>query len=233
MSAPTVRLPVCADDRWYPRDPEELRALLDSFLANVSDPPVQGELLGLISPHAGYAYAGQTAAHAYKQLEGRTYEQVILMGPNHRAGSYSRLGPFGLTQSDFYRTPLGMIPIDEAAVQKLSEQVRVDFLKWDEEHSLEMQLPFLQRELGGSWKLLPLMLTQPFYVFGREARRACEELSQALASLGAGQSLLVASSDLSHLPDYRAVRFWDQALQDTIEEFDIEKLVDFMVNDGE
>ncbi|MGB8648106.1 MAG: AmmeMemoRadiSam system protein B [Anaerolineae bacterium] len=233
MSAPSVRSPVCADDRWYPSDAGELQDLLSRFLGQIADPPIQGELVGLISPHAGYTFAGPTAAHAYKQLAGRRYERVILLGPNHHAGSYPGLGPQALTLRDYYQTPLGRIAIDVDAIKQLDNQTRIDFLRGDHEHSLEMQLPFLQRQLGNAFKLVPLMLSAPFYIYGRDARHACDKLAQALIPLIDSQTLLVASSDLSHLDDYRAVEQYDARLQALMGEYDIDKLVDYMVNDGE
>ncbi len=233
MTGPSVRAPVCADDRWYPSDAGELRQEIDAFLEQVNDPPVQGELMGLISPHAGYAFAGQTAAHAYKQLEGRSYDRVILLGPNHHAGYYPHLGPQAMTKSDFYRTPLGMIPVDADAVDKITTRVGIDFMRSDQEHSLEMQLPFLQRQLGNSFKLVPLMLAKPFYIYGPREQHDCQELSDALLPVVGDKTLLVASSDLSHLNDYEAVRENDAKTEHLLNEYDIDKLIDYMGNGAE
>lgn len=233
MAGPSVRAAVCADDRWYPSDAASLQQTLDEFLAHVTDPSVPGDLMGLISPHAGYAFAGQTAAHAYKQLEGRSYDRVIVLGPNHQAGYYPGLGPQAMTRSDYYRTPLGLIPIDADAVKQIETRTGIDFLQSDQEHSLEMQLPFLQLELGDRFKLVPLMLARPFYVYGPAERSDCEALSQALLPVVDDRTLLVASSDLSHLNDYAAVRHFDEKTENLLGEFDIDKLVQYMANEGE
>ncbi len=233
MSQPSVRAPVCADDRWYPSDAGDLRQAINTFLDQVTDPPVQGALMGLISPHAGYAFAGQTAAHAYKQLEGRSYDRVILLGPNHHAGYYPHLGPQAMTKSDYYRTPLGLIPIDADAVDKITTRVGIDFMRNDQEHSLEMQLPFLQRQLGNNFKLVPLMLAKPFYIYGPREQRDCQELSDALLPVVDDKTLIVASSDLSHLNDYEAVRQFDAKTEHLLNEYDIDKLIDHMGNEGE
>ena len=80
---PNIRQPVCADDRWYPRDAAQLRFVLDSFFARVPKSADAGELVALIAPHAGYQFSGQTAAYAYQHLAGTEYERVILLGPSH------------------------------------------------------------------------------------------------------------------------------------------------------
>lgn len=228
MVTHTVRSPVCADDRWYPSDPSELRQWIGEFLTNVPDQPIDGDLIGLIAPHAGYAFSGQTAAYAYKQLQGRSFRRVIVLGPSH----YGDYGTVAINQSGSYRTPLGEIPIDADAVMELSRRVGVHFVARDQEHSLEMQLPFLQYQLG-SFKLLPIMMSHPFYIVGARALAECERLAEALAQLMDEQTLLVASSDLSHLHDYDAVTYFDQVLANLIEEYDIHGLVRYMSSEGE
>src|SRR5512146_633709 len=129
MSTPIVRPSVCADNRWYPRDSSDLQDLVDRLLAQVRDPIVDGELIGLVSPHAGYAYGGPTAAHAFKQLTGRRYDRVILLGPNHRAGYYPKLGPVAMTRADYYQTPFGKIELDQDAVREIKRQVAIDLIE--------------------------------------------------------------------------------------------------------
>ncbi len=228
MPRPSVRPSLFADDSWYPRDPASLRQRIDLFLANVPSEPMGGELMGLISPHAGYAFSGQTAAYSYKQIEGRTFRRVIALGPSHRED----LGAQAVNRSDFFETPLGRIELDADAVKELGSRVGVNFVSRDYEHSLEVQLPFLQRELG-SFKLVPIMMSHPFYVFGIRALGACQNLSAALAPLMDEQTLLVASSDLSHLLNYDAVVHFDQLTENLLVDYDIAGLADHMVNEGE
>ncbi len=227
MPKPSVRPPVCADDRWYPHDPADLRQAIDMFLANVPVSPVDGQLVGLISPHAGYAYSGQTAAYAYKQLEGHDFQRVIVIGPSHRAD----YGAQAINKSDFYQTPLGEIQVDADAVEELSCRIGIRFVSRDEEHSLEVQLPFLQRQLG-AFNLVPLMMSHPFYIFGSQVREDCENLSAALTSVMDDRTLLVASSDLSHIPNYEAVTYFDQITENLITEYNIDGLIDYMSDEG-
>jgi MEMO1 family protein len=228
MSERRVRPPVCSDDRWMPSQEDELSQLLDRLLSNVTTPPVEGDLIGLIAPHAGYAFSGQTAAHSFRQASGREINRVVLVGPSH----FADLGPQAMNSSEYYATPLGQIEIDSDAVSELNRRVDIKFVATDREHSLEMQLPFLQKTVG-EFKLVPIMLSHPFYIFGIGARNVCEDLSGALTQLLDAKTLLVASSDLSHLHDYDAVTYFDQMFENLLTDFSIGGLIDYMINEGE
>lgn len=211
-----------------PGNAAELSALLDEILAKVSTPPVDGKLIGLIAPHAGYAFSGQTAAYAYKQLEGSDAQRVVLIGPSH----FADYGPQAVNSNGWYETPLGTTEVDADAVRKLDDRIGINFVTGDSEHSLEMQLPFLQKKLG-TFKLVPIMMSHPFYVTGIRARNACEELSAAFSEIVDDKTLFVASSDLSHLHDYEAVSYFDQGFENLIADYNIGGLIDYMVNEGE
>ncbi|MGE5140884.1 MAG: AmmeMemoRadiSam system protein B [Rudaea sp.] len=227
MTEPSVRPPACADDRWYPSRPDHLRATVDSLLEAVRDEPIPGRLLGLIAPHAGIQFAGPTAAHAYKQLEGRRYSRVIILGPSH----FADFGPEAVNASSSFSTPLGEIRVDRAAVARIEQAVDVRSVRQEHEHSLEMQLPFLQRQLG-EFTLVPLMMSYPFYLVGPVARTVAERLASALVPLVDDETLLVASSDLSHLDDYRQVQKSDSRLDSLISAFDIDGLIEYMSSGG-
>jgi len=111
---------------WYPGTEKSLTRAVDEYLAQVDQPLVTGELLGLISPHAGYAYSGQTAAYAYHQLQGRQVDSVVLLGPSHRAW----VGDYAVSEEDAYETPLGRVPLDQAFIADLEQRAplqRIDF----------------------------------------------------------------------------------------------------------
>ena len=159
---------------WYPGDPEVLRGQVLQFLAEATPPPIEGELVALISPHAGYMYSGQVAAYAYKLLKGKRYDVVVIVAPSHRAyfrgaSVYPRGG---------YRTPLGIVPVAERLTERLREACPlVDYVPQAhaQEHSLEIQLPFLQVVLG-DFELVPL-------VMGEHDFYTCEELAKAIVCL--------------------------------------------------
>src|SRR5260221_14764483 len=103
-----IRAAICADDRWYPGDAAQLRFMLDEFFSNVPNAPSEGELVGLIAPHAGYQFSGQTPAYAYQLLTGRAYNRVVVLGPSH----FQDLGAQAMNRADFFETPLGDVPVD-------------------------------------------------------------------------------------------------------------------------
>ncbi len=225
---PTIRQPVCADNRWYPRDAAHLRFVLDELFANVSPPADAGELLALIAPHAGIQFSGQTAAHAYRRLEGAAFRRVVLLGPSH----FQDFGAPAVNRADFFETPLGEVPVDASLLRDLRAKLDLNLVAQDREHSLEMQLPFLQRQLK-NFSILPVMMSHPFYLYGIRAQNECEALAHALAPLTNQDTLLVASSDLSHLHSYDAVTYFDQGLENLLVEYNLGALMDYMVNEGE
>lgn len=225
---PTVRASICADDRWYPGDAAQLRFLLDQLFSNVAPTSTLGELTALIAPHAGIRFSGQTAAHAYAQLAGAQFERVVILGPSH----FQDFGAQAVNRADYFETPLGAVAVDKKLVGGLSERVPINLVPFDQEHSLEMQIPFLQQRLK-TFSLVPVMMSHPFYHFGVMVRNECETLSHALAPLLERDTLLVASSDLSHLHSYDAVTYFDQGFENLIGEYNIGALIDYMINEGE
>jgi len=194
---------------WYPGRPAELRATIEQYLANVEPTELEGELVGLIAPHAGYIYSGQVAAYAYKQLQGRDFDLVALVSPIHRM----YMGAYMLTSCAYYETPLGLVPVATDVVEGLGEELSLVRVQHDEEHSLEIQLPFLQYMVG-EFRLLPVML-------GDQDWGSCQRLASALVPLLTGEkALLVASTDLSHFHPYdRAVQL-DRGVLERVEAFD-------------
>lgn len=214
---------------WYPGSPEVLARTVDEYLARAEYVPTPDELLALMAPHAGYPYSGPTAAYAYRQLQGRAYDTVVLLGPSHR----DHFGPIAISNKKYYGTPLGEVELDAEFIHALARKVSVQRVGQDHEHSLEIQLPFLQRTLG-TFKLVPIMLGLPFYIVGEHARSTCEQLAHALVDLAYDKRvLLIASSDLSHLDNYAAVKKFDARTEELIAAFDVEGLIRYFWQDGE
>ena len=178
-------------------------------------------MLALVSPHAGYAYSGATAARAYAQVRGADFRRVILLGPLHRLIPGSRLGPFMTPMEDAYHTPLGDVPLDRAFITELGRRVTLTPVHGDEEHSLEIELPFLQVALG-QFTFVPIMLGEHISEPGASAR--LEALAAALAELSDERTLLVASTDLSHMDNYADVVRTDRRLVDLVGAFDVDGL---------
>ncbi|MBI4786453.1 MAG: AmmeMemoRadiSam system protein B [Chloroflexi bacterium] len=224
----TVRTSAIAGT-WYPGSKRELAKAVDEFLAQAEFYATDDELIALIAPHAGYRYSGPTSGHAYRQLTGRTFETVVLLGPSHS----ENWGPFAISAKQYYATPLGEIELAHDFIDRLADRIAIARVERDREHSLEIQLPYLQRTLG-DFKLVPIMVTLPFYLLGAGVLEACQELSATLADLGRGRRVLfVASSDLSHIPDYEAVNQFDAQTAEMVAAFDIPRLAQAMSQDGE
>jgi len=198
---------------WYPGTADVLEGTITRYLGNVEPMELMGDLLGLIVPHAGYVYSGQVAAHAYRQLEGISFDRVVVVSPVHRMS----VGQYGVVDADYYETPLGLAEIDGQWVDALARRVSVSHVLKDNEHSLEIQLPFLQYLLG-EFKLLPIMM-------GDQSQESCRILAEALVQvIGDERALLVASTDLSHFYRYSMAFQLDGVVQEHVQKFDPEGL---------
>jgi AmmeMemoRadiSam system protein B len=207
---------------WYPGTEAGLTRTVDDYLARVAGEPLApGELIGLISPHAGYVYSGQTAAYAYHQLQGRRVDTVVLMGPSHRAW----VGDCAVSAEDAYETPLGLVPLDQDFVAALADQVSLTHIRRDAEHSIEIQLPFLQRQLG-EFRLVPIMMSADDPAVARRLAGALVETINGRP----GQTLLVASSDLHHIEQYDQVVRRDQQVVDAVAAYDLEALTSVLMD---
>lgn len=194
---------------FYPDDPGKLAAQLDAMLA-AAEPPPGPAPKALIVPHAGTVYSGPIAASAYARLVplGERISRVVLLGPAHRVFLRGLAAP----EAEAFSTPLGVVPVDRVAIESLRDLPQV--LRSDgphaEEHSLELQLPFLQRVLR-RFALVPL-------VVGEASAEAVAEVIERL--WGGDETLLVVSSDLSHYHDYASARRLDEATCAAIEALD-------------
>lgn len=192
--APSIRKPAVAGS-FYPNEPEALTAQIDNYLGQAPDFAQVYGIRGMVSPHAGYIYSGLTAAHGYRQLRGSRYETVIVLAASHR----HRFRGASVADVDYYETPLGLVPVSHKVKEMLGEDVFVYEPKaHDREHSLEVQLPFLQRTLP-PFKLVPI-------VTGDVDPRA---LAEAVLRYADDDTLIIASTDLSHYKPYDVARAVD------------------------
>jgi AmmeMemoRadiSam system protein B/AmmeMemoRadiSam system protein A len=180
---------------FYPANPQELARMVDNFLSNARPLAPQGNIFALICPHAGYEFSGQVAACAYKLIKDRPYHTVVVIGPSHYYGfSGVSVYPEGI-----FRTPLGDLEIDSEFAQKLlnrEKNIIFEPMAFQKEHSVEVQLPFLQRVLSG-FKIVPI-------VMGDCSLSTCQKLADLLKETIAGRQdvLVIASSDMYHGYDY-------------------------------
>jgi AmmeMemoRadiSam system protein B len=180
--------------RWYESDPQVLAQKVDSYISQAELPELPGEVVALIAPHAGHVYSGPTAGYAFRSVKGKHYDVVVVVSPVHH-GSLS--ADLQTTAHQAYQTPLGAIQVSKQFLFDLAQALEPEHLFLaavanDQEHSLEIELPFLQRALTGENHLLPVMIAS-------QEPDVAYALGRALAQVLAGCNvLLVASTDLSH-----------------------------------
>ena len=207
-----IREPVLAGT-WYPGNPDDLRRTIQGYLSRVKTQDVEGELSAIVVPHAGYVYSGQVAAYAYRLLEGNGFRRVILIGPSHRVGFR---GVSVDTQAG-YKTPLGIVPVDQDVAKKLlktSPHIRSVPQAHGQEHSLEIQVPFLQVVLK-DFQIVPILM-------GEQDFKTCSELAGNLVkALDSNQkTLILASTDLSHFHSGTKAKELDMEFLKNVREFD-------------
>jgi AmmeMemoRadiSam system protein B len=199
---------------WYSASPRELTKDLTGFLADVPEEGAPGRLVALVSPHAGFRYSGAVAAHAYAQLAGRTGLTVVLAGPSHRFD----FPGIALWPRGRFETPLGPLDVDDAfcaALLAASDALLDAPGPHAEEHSLEMQLPFVKHVCPDA-RIVPALM-------GRQGPREIEALADALAAVVPGSArdvVLVASSDLSHYHPASVANRMDRLVAEDVERFD-------------
>jgi AmmeMemoRadiSam system protein B len=207
-----TRLPVAAG-RFYPSEPDALRSLMNQLLASAE--PVSGLApKALIVPHAGFIYSGTVAAAGYVSfIPGRhAIKRIVLIGPSH----FVPVPGLAVSAAESFMTPLGPVPVDREAVNHLKALQRVEELEdaHSQEHSLEVQLPFLQTVLG-EFAIVPLVAGEA----------TAEQIAQVLEMLWGGpETRLIISSDLSHYHDADTARVLDQATANAIEALNGEAL---------
>lgn len=220
---PSVR-PSPIAGTWYSSNADRLTETIDTFLNQAELPPLPGQVVGLIAPHAGYQYSGAVAAYAFKTVLGKKFDYVAVLSPLHAFHPQ----PVLTTAHNAYQTPLGIIPVAndilDAIETRLQDRAGIGFttVANDQEHSLEIELPFLQRALGGPFELIPIMLRS-------QSRSLTHQLGAALADvLRHHACLLVASSDLSHFYSDDQAHLLDQRVLKEVTNFSPNGLFDLL-----
>jgi MEMO1 family protein len=200
---------------WYEGRPEILQRNIDNYLDRAKLPELTGEVIAVIAPHAGHRYSGAVAGYAFATLRNQRPDLVAVIAPMH----HPYREPLITSSHDAYVTPLGNIPIDKSAIDELNAILKADIgfglsaVPRDPEHSLEIELPFLQRALASDFKLLPVMVRA-------QDPGVSQGLGKALASVLRGKNYaLVASTDLSHFYDQETAKKLDGEMLRQIEAF--------------
>jgi len=201
--------------QWYPGQLDRLASSIDAYLDAEPPAAIPGRLIGLVAPHAGHLYSGPIAADAFRLVRGADYKRVVVVCPMH--SFYPQ--PVLTTGHDAYATPLGAIAVDQETVEAIGKQVPLARVRQDQEHALEIELPFLQQAMGSDFRLVPIMVRdQGFWM--------ADKLGTAIANaVSSEDTLLVASSDLSHFYTDAQARALDAIMLKTIEGFDPEGVI--------
>ncbi len=206
---------------WYIGNPQQLTRQIDDFLAKADSIDLTGKLIALVAPHAGHRYSGTTAGYAYRMVQEKSYDLVIILSPSH--GFF----PAQLITSAhrYYETPLGKVPVHQKALALFEQEVnkyKLDMLKAenDEEHSIEIQLPFLQRALKGEFSLLPIMMRSQDLATVEGVARCLLPVTEKF------NSILIASSDLSHFYPLDIANVMDKHMLEMVEKFSPEGVLE-------
>ncbi len=205
---------------WYNGNPQSLSSQIDGFLTGARDAEIRGRVIGLIVPHAGHRYSGRTAGYAYRTVQSQSPDIVVILSPLH---AYYP-GILITSAHRAYSTPLGEVEIAEEELQRMEflltrQGLRLERILRDEEHSIEIQLPFLQRALKKPFRLLPLMIRS-------RDEQTLKQVAESLALLLKDKNaLLIASTDLSHFFPLEQAEMLDGEMLKRIKAFDPEAVL--------
>lgn len=224
--AEEVQKPVVAGS-FYPAESVLLAGQISKYLNDANPGTIEGDIIALISPHAGYIYSGPVAAYGYKAISGRKYDTVVIIGINHHV----LFDGVAYLEKDFYRTPLGDLAIDLEFTRKLARTEKDALTKnpkvYDEEHSAEVEIPFLQTVLK-DFKIVVLLMGRPDY-------DTCRKLARGLVKTikeSGKKVLIVASTDLSHYFEYKDAMAKDRVTLSELLNFDARRFTE-KVSEGE
>jgi len=201
---------------FYPADKDKLQKDIAIMLQVAKPEKAFNNIFGIVSPHAGYMYSGKTAAFAYNLLKDKFYKTVIIISPSHA----EYFPGISIYDGDAYETPLGIVEIDQVMVDKLVQNSKIisrGIQGHRKEHALEVQIPFLQTVLK-NFKIIPI-------VMGDQSKMFVDELAEKISKVIDDNTLVVASSDMSHFYSSEEAERLDSVVEKRINEFDFEQLL--------
>ncbi|MBN2461453.1 MAG: AmmeMemoRadiSam system protein B [Candidatus Cloacimonetes bacterium] len=215
-----IRQPVVAGT-FYTSNPKALRNQVETFLENALVKKVYSDILGIISPHAGYICSGQCAAYGFNAIMQKDFDMAVIIAPSHRVGGFK----FSLGKYEAYNTPLGNVTVDIDTVESLLEEDGFSFIPaaHNYEHSLEVQLPFLQ-VVKPEARIVPI-------IFGNQSAENSAFLADKLANYFRDRlkgTVFIVSSDLSHYHDSIRAQEMDGKLAGLVEKSNIRELVSLL-----
>jgi len=215
-----IREPVVAG-QFYPRRKEDLENMITNCIDHKYGPGSKSilsdeRIFGIICPHAGYVYSGPTACYSYKSIASQNPELAIIIGPNHFG-----IGKDVATMVDAqWKTPLGLIQVDSELakqVSKISKFIKIDDYSHSQDHSLEVQIPMLQKILSNDFQIIPIILRAQHMDIAIDVGNAVAEIAKRK------NTIIVASSDFTHYEENSFAYQQDKALIEPILEMDVER----------
>jgi len=215
-----IRTPAVAG-MFYPREKTELENMINDCFIHPFGPGDtlscgSNEVYGVICPHAGYVYSGPIASHSYNYISSKKIDLAIIIGPNHWGIGCN----IAIMKEGTWETPLDSVEIDsESAVEleQLSELIESDFFSHTKDHSLEVQIPFLQKIYENKFKILPIILINQNY-------DTAKEIGVVIAKIAKKKNtIIVGSSDFTHYEENEFAHQQDKALIEPILDLDLEK----------
>jgi AmmeMemoRadiSam system protein B len=203
---------------WYEGSPQALATRVDEYLNAAQLPEINGEVLAVIAPHAGHVYSGAVAGYAFAAVRHLNPDLVVILSPYHNLAPHRLI----TTTHQAYSTPLGNIEVDQTTLAELQTDLDIPItsIANDREHSLEIELPFLQRALKNEFKLLPIMVRS-------QEPPTSQKLGHALAkTLKNKNALIVASTDLSHFYERQVAKALDEEMLRCFASFNPETIFD-------
>lgn len=205
---------------WYSSDPHKLAVEIDQYMQMAALPKTAGELKGIIAPHAGYRYSGATAGYSFRAIADNNYDVVVILSPYHAYHPADIL----YSQHSQYSTPLGTIPIDQKDLAEVRRFMDLETgissagISDDQEHSLEIELPFLQRVLKTPFTILPFMIR---FMDPDSAIKVASIIQQVISTK---KALVVISTDLSHFYPQDLAERYDDTILKAIASFSVENV---------
>lgn len=210
----SIREPAVAGS-FYPDSESQLRAMITAYLNMAPDEKQAGDILAAVAPHAGYVYSGEVAARTFKQLADIDFDTIVIIGHDSYQNCVAYLSP-----DNYYRTPLGLVEVDTDMVDKMlkyNKGIKSSRYIHAEDHSVEIQLPFLQ-VLGKKCKIVPVM-------FGNPTAENCRTLAEAIIEAAGDKKVFVLSStDMSHYPSYEDANRVDNSTLEVVRTMDVERI---------
>ena len=201
---------------FYPAEKEKLQQDISLLLKVANPEKTFNKIFGIVSPHAGYVYSGKTAAYVYNLIKGKNYKTVIVISPSHA----EYFPGICIYDGDAYETPFGIVEIDNEMTDRIVEKSKIIFRGIQghrREHALEVQIPFLQTVLK-NFKIVPV-------VMGDQSKMYVDHLAEKISEVADEETLVVASSDMSHFYDSEEANRLDSIVEKRINDLDFEQLL--------